>query len=181
MNEIKAKADYQPEATASEMVKKAAKSKHEFGSRRANGNQKSEEVAAPVAGKVATQRDIADLHKRMVQMFTTLNDGLSATALAKAAKDREELCARLDETERAVNSMEGLLRIEFAPQIRSIIHEEMDDHRQHQKTGWRGAFFWMLSSAAFLTLGAVFSGELIEYYEFFLNYILQAKDAFLAN
>jgi len=186
MNEIKASADYEPAVSASGMVKNspdapASKSDHEFRSQTRKRTSKPADMAVPPAEKVARQRDIAELHKRMVQMFTTLNEGLTATALAKAAKDREELCARLDKTELAVNSMEGLLRIEFAPQIRTLIHEEMDDHRRQQKTGWRPFFFWLSSSAAFLVAGTVFNTELTEFYNFLSTYILQFKDALLAN
>ena len=189
MNEIKATSDYKPDETASGMVGKtaevkAAEGQSEFGSRRAKAKPKVQpkpEAPATPATKPASQRDIAELHKRMVQMFTTLNDGLTATALTKASKDREELCARLDETERAVNSMEGLLRIEFAPHIRTILQEEMDDHRRHQKRGWKGYILLFGLGAACVALGAVFSAELTETYGIILNYVLQLKDSILAG
>ncbi len=70
---------------------------------------------------LAKRKDLTELHKRIVTMFTTLNQGLVDTQAAKAQEDRAQLVQRLDQVERAVNSMEGALRIELEPLILNIV------------------------------------------------------------
>lgn len=70
---------------------------------------------------LARRKDLTELHKRIVSMFTTLNQGLVESQAAKAAEDRTHLVQRLDQIERAVNGMEGALRIELEPLIRNIV------------------------------------------------------------
>ena len=70
---------------------------------------------------LAKRKDLTELHKRIVAMFTTLNQGLVDSQAAKALEDRTQLIERLDHVERAVNSMEGALRIELEPLVTNIV------------------------------------------------------------
>jgi hypothetical protein len=70
---------------------------------------------------LARRKDLTELHKRVVTMFTTLNQGLAEGQAAKAQEDRQQLVARLDAIERGVNGMEGALRIELEPLVRNIV------------------------------------------------------------
>jgi hypothetical protein len=114
MTEIKPNADFvSPPATPA-------------GSTPENGVQNSELrklVAVLTTGEegLAKRKDLTELHKRIVAMFTTLNQGLVEGQSVRAQEDRAQLIQRLDEVERAVNSMEGALRIELEPLIRNVV------------------------------------------------------------
>lgn len=77
-------------------------------------------------GALARRRDLGEMHKRLVAMITTLNQGLGDAQTAKAAADREIIDQRLDQMERAVNSMDGALRIELEPMLRTIVSQAVD-------------------------------------------------------
>ncbi len=111
---------------------------------------------------VATQRDLIELHKRMVAMFSTLKDGLGEQHAKKAELDRSVLSARLDKMEKAVNRMEGALSIEFAPLVSAAINDALD-----KKAAAPQRKIWTISggvvlAVAGLVAGAAFSGELID-------------------
>ncbi|MEX0301551.1 MAG: hypothetical protein AB3N24_03930 [Leisingera sp.] len=74
---------------------------------------------------LAAQADLVALHKRIAEMFTTLNQGLGEQAAQKAAADRAALTARIDHLEEAVNRMEGALRIEFEPVLKAAVAEAL--------------------------------------------------------
>lgn len=109
---------------------------------------------------MATRRDLVELNKRLVEMLTTLNAGLSEQQTRKAEDDRRELSAKLEEMEQAVNAMEGLLRIELAPQFRMMLNESFEDHFPRRRAAWRT---WAGAAAAALAgvaVGVNFSPEL---------------------
>ncbi|WP_417585520.1 hypothetical protein [Pelagibacterium sp.] len=83
---------------------------------------------------MAARSDLVELHKRIAVMFTTLNDGLSEIHAKKAAADRAELCARIDWMEEAVNRMEGALRIEFEPVLKTALTEVMASRLTTQRS-----------------------------------------------
>ena len=70
---------------------------------------------------VARRKDIGELHKRLVAMLSTLQQGLSETQANKAADDRAELVARMDQIDGAINSMEAALRIELEPKLELMV------------------------------------------------------------
>ncbi|MBY6140999.1 hypothetical protein KUV26_16285 [Leisingera daeponensis] len=74
---------------------------------------------------LAAQADLVELHKRIVEMFATLNEGLGERHAQKAAADRAALTARIDQLEEAVNRMEGALRIEFEPVLKAAVGEAL--------------------------------------------------------
>ncbi|KIC18704.1 MULTISPECIES: hypothetical protein [unclassified Leisingera] len=74
---------------------------------------------------LAAQADLVALHKRIAEMFTTLNEGLGERHAQKAAADRAALTARIDQLETAVNRMEGALRIEFEPVLKAAVAEAL--------------------------------------------------------
>lgn len=86
-------------------------------------------AASTAREKSATRGDLVDLHKRMVEMFSTLQDGLGKMSDQKAAKDRLEICEQLNEMERSVNTMEGMLRIEMVPQFRAVLNDALEERR----------------------------------------------------
>lgn len=70
---------------------------------------------------LAKRKDIGELHKRMITALTTMNSGLSEAQAMRVAEDRKQISEKLDEVERAINSMEGALRIELEPMLRNIL------------------------------------------------------------
>ena len=105
---------------------------------------------------LAKRKDLTELHKRIVTMFTTLNQGLVEGQTAKAQQDRVQLVQRLDEVERAINSMEGALRIELEPLIRNIVAATVSQNKNPQKISarhWVGLGFVLCGGIA---LGAYY-------------------------
>ena len=72
---------------------------------------------------IARRKDIGEFHKRIVSLFTTLNQGLGEQSAIKAAEDRAQIDARLNAMEQAVNKMEGALRIELAPLMKAVVQD----------------------------------------------------------
>lgn len=108
----------------------------------------------PDAPPLAAQEDLVALHKRIAEMFTTLNEGLGARAEQKAAADRAALSARIDELEAAVNRMEGALRIEFEPVLKAAVAEALAQAAPKPRRRWRGALAAALLAGAALAAGA---------------------------
>jgi hypothetical protein len=109
---------------------------------------------------VAKKADLAELHKRNVQLFATLKDGLGAMSEKKAAEDRASVLARLDEMEQSVNSMEGMLRIEMAPKLREMLNEMLEEVQPRKSRMWPRALAVVLCLGIGLAVGARFSTEL---------------------
>lgn len=108
---------------------------------------------------VATRRDLVELHKRWVAMFATLKEGLSEKSVKKAQADRLELCERLDEVNRSVNTMEGMMRIEMTPQFRTVLNEAFEE-RNIGVQPRRGAFLVKLALlVAAFAAGTIYSDE----------------------
>ncbi|MFW8637138.1 hypothetical protein [Cribrihabitans pelagius] len=103
---------------------------------------------------LAAQADLVALHKRIAEMFTTLNEGLGAQTTRKAAADRAALGARLDQLEAAVDRMEGALRIEFEPVLKAALAEALSDAAPAPHRRWRGGLAAALLAAAALAAGA---------------------------
>lgn len=111
---------------------------------------------------LATQADLVALHKRIAEMFTTLNDGLGTQQAAKAAADRSALSARIDQLEEAVNRMEGALRIEFEPVLKAAVTEALAQAAPRPRRRWRGALATALLAGAALMAGAWYHAPLLE-------------------
>ncbi|WP_417475723.1 hypothetical protein [Leisingera sp.] len=111
---------------------------------------------------LATQADLVALHKRIAEMFTTLNDGLGTQQAAKAAADRSALSARIDQLEEAVNRMEGALRIEFEPVLKAAVTEALAQAAPRPRRRWRGALAAALLAGAALMAGAWYHAPLLE-------------------
>lgn len=112
---------------------------------------------------LAERADLVELHKRILTMFTTLNEGLGETQDRKAAQDRAALGARIDDLEAAVNRMEGALRIEMEPVLRDSFARVIAETARPQRSWWdllgRGGALALLLGVG-LTLGALYHGEL---------------------
>ena len=168
MNEHATKANYELKGSASELAEEgvkatSARKKNSADQGNKNGAAPSSKSRSKGTDAPVTQRDLVEFHKRVVEMFATLNQGLSDTALKKAAEDREEICKRVDEIEQAINSMEGLLRIELAPHIRTVLHEEMEDQRQLSRSRFGTLVTWAAAGTALLFIGAFFESEIKEF------------------
>lgn len=118
-------------------------------------------VLAQIAGALrqgeaplAAQADLVALHKRIAEMFTTLNEGLGTQAAQKASADRAALSARIDQLETAVNRMEGALRIEFEPVLKAAVAEAMAQAAPKPRRRWRAPLAALLLAAAALAAGA---------------------------
>lgn len=111
---------------------------------------------------LSKKSDLVELHKRMVAMFATLKDGLGEISETKAAQDREAVCTRLDEIELAMNSMEGLLRIEMAPKIRAMLNEVLEEMKVRRERRWPRVVSTLLFLGVGLGLGAVYAEVLLQ-------------------
>ena len=109
---------------------------------------------------LARRKDLTELHKRIVTMFATLNQGLVETQEAKARDDRTELVQRLDQVERAVNGMEGALRIELEPMMRNIVRAEIDRTGKNQGKNPMRAVWIAIGLAGAIALGAYYGEEI---------------------
>ncbi|WP_052272520.1 hypothetical protein [Leisingera sp. ANG-M7] len=103
---------------------------------------------------LAAQADLVELHKRIVALFATLNEGLGAQAAQKAAADRAALTTRIDQLEAAVNRMEGALRIEFEPVLRAALAEALAQAAPKPRRRWLGGLAAGAALAAALAAGA---------------------------
>lgn len=110
----------------------------------------------------ASQQDLIELHKRFVTMFTTLNEGLSDTAKARAEKDRAEMDVKIEGLETSLNSLEGMLRIELVPQIRSLIGEEISQKPPMKRQQFRRVLGVGVICAVCVFIGAEFSEQVGE-------------------
>ena len=108
----------------------------------------------PDAPPLAAQADLVALHKRIAEMFATLNEGLGAQAERKAAADRAALSTRIDQLEEAVNRMEGALRIEFEPVLKATVAEALAQAAPTPRRRWRGALAAALLAGTALAAGA---------------------------
>lgn len=72
---------------------------------------------------LASRADLIELHSRIVKMFATLTDGLSEVQARKAAEDRRSMMERIDELDKAINKIEGAIRIEMQPMITSELQD----------------------------------------------------------
>lgn len=112
-------------------------------------------------GALAKRRDLGELHKRLVTMVTTINQGLGEATATKAAEDRAQIDQRLDRMERAVNSMEGALRIELEPMLRTLVSDAVSA----SSTKRHGRIFpVVLASVVFFAgagLGVVFQEQIL--------------------
>lgn len=109
---------------------------------------------------LARRRDIGELHKRIVNMITTLNQGLDEKQAARFAEDKAHFVARLDQIERAVNSMEGALRVELEPLLRTMVESAVESRGTARPATARNALQWLAAGIAGIALGFVFSSEI---------------------
>ncbi|MEX0309020.1 MAG: hypothetical protein AB3N17_02120 [Tateyamaria sp.] len=126
--------------------------------------------AALVDGEhaIARQKDMIELHKRIVAMFTTLNSGLGEQQSKKAEKDREILVAKLDEMGRAVNGMEAAFRIEMAPVLEQMFVNALETRLPKRRSKWPLVIVFLLALASGLGFGAVYSDLIVESVRSFL-------------
>lgn len=117
---------------------------------------------SPEEPALATQADLVALHKRIGDMFTTLNEGLGAQYTAKAAADRAGLSARIDQLEEAVNRMEGALRIEFEPVLKAAMAEALAQARPAPRRRWRGRLTVLTLTVAALAAGVIWHAPLAD-------------------
>lgn len=110
----------------------------------------------------ASQQDLIELHKRFVTMFTTLNDGLSESAKKRAEQERAEMDAKIAGLESSLNSLEGMLRIELVPQIRSLIGEEIAHKSPVKRRLFRRVIGISLICGVCVFLGATYSEQVSE-------------------
>ncbi|WP_424979812.1 hypothetical protein [Leisingera sp. S232] len=111
---------------------------------------------------LAAQADLVALHKRIAGMFATLNDGLGAQAMQKAADDRAALSARIDQLEAAVNRMEGALRIEFEPVLKAALAEALAQAAPRPRRRWPAALAVLAMATVALAAGAWWHGPLLD-------------------
>lgn len=118
-----------------------------------------EQIAARLAGgaaPLAARSDLVELHSRITRMFATLNEGLSDMHSRKAAADREILSSRIDMLEAAVNRMEGALRIEFEPLLKTALDEALAKQAPPRRRGLSRALLLGLALALGLGLGSFY-------------------------
>jgi len=105
---------------------------------------------------LAKRKDLGEMHKRLVAMFTTLNQGISENHAAKAAEDRAQIGQRMDQMEHALNSMEGALRIELGPMLEKMVADVISKSSLSRRPqSWRSlsvAVIFVIGVA----LGAIF-------------------------
>jgi len=84
---------------------------------------------------LARRKDLGDMYKRIVATITTLDAGLTQRQVTRADEDRALLSARLEGMESAINSVEGVLRIELEPLVREAVNHAVAE----QLSGGRAA------------------------------------------
>lgn len=70
---------------------------------------------------LARRRDIIEHYNRMIELFKTLNTGLSERHAASVRQDREAVLGRLDAIERTLNGVEGAVQIEIKPVLAELL------------------------------------------------------------
>jgi hypothetical protein len=148
MNQVKPKSDFQNPVSAAVLTGADAQLLH----------------SALVKGEqaIARQKDMIEMHKRFVAMFTTLNTGLGEQQSRKAAEDRAVLVEKLESMEHAVNGMEGVLRIEMAPQLERMLDDALD-RREPKQNPRRFRVFWViLALIVGLAIGTLYSEKIEE-------------------
>ncbi|MGB8814201.1 MAG: hypothetical protein WCC57_13570 [Paracoccaceae bacterium] len=113
---------------------------------------------------LAKRKDIGELHKRIITALTTLNQGLGEAQAMRVAEDRTQLIAKLDEVERAINSMEGALRIELEPMLRNIVHEAAEQLDARPRRLWRMSSIAAVFFAIGLAVGAFYAQSIVQLY-----------------
>jgi hypothetical protein len=109
---------------------------------------------------LARRSDVIELHKRIIKLFETLNQGVGDMYVAKAEQDRSMLSTRIDGLEDAVNRMEGALRIEFEPVLRQTLSQVVAEQNGVQPAR-RGRGLWIMTVLiAGLALGSVFHAQI---------------------
>lgn len=133
------------------------------------------EAETPKSGEaqdqVALRGDLIELHKRMVDMFKTLSTGLTTITTEKADKDRAVLSARIDEMERSLNTMEGMVRIEMVPQFRAVLNEALEERAIGSTSRVRSWGVAAVLIAAGITAGTVWSDEIATHWASLSEYI----------
>jgi len=123
-------------------------------------NAASDPLKTDSHDQVATRRDLIELHKRMVDMFKTLSTGLTALTTEKAEKDRATLSARIDEMERSLNTMEGMVRIEMVPQFRTVLNEALEERDIGSSSRLGQRIFMAALAVACVTAGVIWSADI---------------------
>ncbi len=120
---------------------------------------------------LARRSDVIELHKRIIKLFETLNQGVGEMYVAKAETDRSMLSTRIDGLEDAVNRMEGALRIEFEPVLRQTLSQVVAEQNS-AKPARRGRSIWMMIVlTAGLALGSVFHAQITAIVSNFETYV----------
>jgi hypothetical protein len=110
---------------------------------------------------LARRKDLGEMYKRIVAMLTTLETGLSERQTARADQERSAMSERLDQIERSVNGVEGVLRIEMDQLIRRAIGDSSVG--QPREPSGRRAVRRVMHLAVLCTAvlaGAVFSDQI---------------------
>lgn len=117
MNEINTTADFHPEPSANSTPRQAAAGQPAADMRAL--------VVALTQGEnaLARRKDLGEMHKRLIAHLSQTSEGRLEAGAAQSAEDRAAILLRLDQVERAVNSMEGALRIELEPMLRATLQE----------------------------------------------------------
>lgn len=100
-------------------------------------------------GALARQADLIEMHRRLVEQMRVLGQGIAEIEERKAAEDRKALVARLDEVEKAVNTMEGALRIELPALLQETVDAAVARARPHRPAVVRAGGVLILLVAAF--------------------------------
>ena len=111
-------------------------------------------------GPLATQKDLIELHKRMVTMFTTLNQGLSDSAAQRAKDDRAAVIERLETMERSVSDIEGALRIELPPTLEKIVQSNLPAGPTNLRGRWLRRIGLMALLGATIGLSVTYHAEI---------------------
>lgn len=106
---------------------------------------------------LAKRKDIGEMHKRIVAMFTTLNQGLAASQDKKAADDRTALERRLEAMERSVDNMEGALRIELPPMLQEMVIEATSAKISGREVLTSRTVMWAIVFCSGMAMGSLFS------------------------
>lgn len=75
---------------------------------------------------MAKRSDLVAMHKRLVEMNTTLGQGLNEAMAKQADATRKSVDGRIGNLEKSVNSIEGALRIELAPLLDRMVAEAVE-------------------------------------------------------
>jgi hypothetical protein len=113
---------------------------------------------------LARRKDLGELHRRTVEMITTLHNGLDEQQKKHAEDERHALSERLDRLETAINATEAVLRIELGALIAKSV-EQAFSHAATQTTGrgWSNLATWILTVTALTSCvlaGALYAQEI---------------------